>query len=407
MRVVIVGCGIAGVTAAKVIGEYSGDIKTSIYTDESHLYYPRPKLYEVLSGEADPSTIYGFPAQWYDEKGIKIYLDKSATEIETDRKELILKDGTKIGYDRLLLANGAHSFLPPVKGVEKKGVFSLRTIENTIAIREYARNTKRGIVIGGGLLGLEFASSLRKLGQRVEVVELFSRLLPKQLDQEGANVLKDIISASGIEISLGVKTQEILGKDKVSGIALDNGKQISGELVLFSAGIRSNTDLAAKSGIKVNRGVVVNQFLQTSSPDVYAAGDVCEFEGRIYGIIPAALDQAGIAAVNLLGKEEKVYKGNVPSNTLKIAGIDLASIGLVNPEKPGYEEIKKVDMETGIYKKIVLDQGKIVGAIVLGETKSIAPLMKLIDQRNDVSVYKDAILEDNFDFRKVLSWKRT
>jgi nitrite reductase (NADH) large subunit len=407
MRVVIVGCGIAGVTAAKVITEYNDNIKTSIYTDESHLYYPRPKLYEVLSGEADPSTIYSFPEQWYDEKGIKIYLDKSATEIETDRKELILKDRTKIGYDRLLLANGAHPFLPPVKGVDKKGVFSLRTIENTIAIREYARNTKRVIVIGGGLLGLEFASSLRKLGQRVEVVELFSRLLPKQLDQEGANVLKDIISASGIEISLGVKTQEILGKDKVSGIALDNGKQISGELVLFSAGIRSNTDLAAKSGIKVNRGVVVNQFLQTSSPDVYAAGDVCEFEGKIYGIIPAALDQAKIAAANLLGKEEKVYKGTVPSNTLKIAGIDFASIGLVNPEKPGYEEIKKVDMERGIYKKIVLDQGKIVGAIVLGETKSIAPFMKLIGQKNNVSVYKDAILEDDFDFRKVLSWKRT
>ncbi len=167
--------------------------------------------------------------------------------------------------------------------------------------------------------------------------------------------------------------------------------------------MRSNTDLAVEAGIKVNKGVVVDEYLQTSVNDVYAAGDVAEFEGRVYGIIPAALEQAKIAAMNMVEKGKQVYKGTIPSNTLKIVGIDLTSMGLVNPEGPQYEEVKKIDKEKGVYKKIVLEQGKIVGAIILGDRKGVTSIKKLMDQEIDVTRYKDFLLEEDFDYRKIFS----
>jgi nitrite reductase (NADH) large subunit len=403
MQVMIVGNGVAGTTAAIAVKERSPETKVSIYTNENYLYYPRPNLYNVLSGEAEPSQILGFPPQWYQDKGIEVNLSKKAIDIDAAKKQLVLGNGSRINYDELLLANGAHSFVPPVTGVEKTGVFTLRSVDDAVKIREYAKKTKKAIVIGGGLLGLEFAASLRKLGQQVDVVELLPRLLPNQLDQDGATVLKDKIEARGIKVTLGVKTQEILGKESVSGISLGTGEQLSGDFVLFSAGVRSNIALAVKAGIKVNRGVVVDKYLQTNIDDVYAAGDIAEFEGRVYGIIPAAIDQAKIAALNIVDKEEHEYPGTIPSNTLKIIGIDLASMGLVNPEGLGYEEIKKSDKTAGVYRKIVLQQGVIVGAIILGEIKSVAPIKRLMDQKTDVTRDKDSILGEGFDFRRILS----
>jgi len=402
MNVIIIGCGVAGVTAARVIRENNQEVAVSIYTDENHLYYPRPDLYGVLAGEAQPKEIITLPQNWYETRGIKVFLNRKVASIHTAKKELQLENGSRVSYDKLLLANGAHPFVPPIKGVDKQGVFSLRSLDDAVTIRDYAKKIDKAIVIGGGLLGLEFASSLRRLGRQVDVVEIFPRLLPMQLDQDGASILRSRIETLGVNVVLGVKTQEILGKEAVSGVLLDNGKELSGQLVLFSAGVRSNIDLAVKSGIKANKGVVVDQYLQTNAPDVYAAGDVAEFEGKTYGIIPAAEEQARIAATNMMGKEQRVYKGTVPSNTLKIIGIDLASIGLVNPEDPRYEEIKKIDTAKGVYKKIVLDQGRVVGAIILGETRSVGPIVMLMSRGKDVSQFKDSILEDGFDFRKIL-----
>jgi len=401
MNVVIVGNGVAGVTAARIIKEKNPETRVSIYTDESYHYYPRPRLYEVLSGEAKPREVYMFSEEWYEKKGINVHLNKKALSIDIDRKELLVEGGSRINYDKLLLANGGHSFVPPIKGVEKTGVFTLRTIKDALNIKEFTKKTKKVIIIGGGLLGLEFASSLKKLGQQVRVVELFPRLLPKQLDPDGATILKNRIASRGIDIVLGAKTVEILGKETVSGILLDRGETISGDLVLISAGMRSNTELALEAGIKVNRGIVVDRNLRTSADDVYAVGDAAEFEGRVYGIIPAALEQASIAAANMLGEEDNIYAGTVPSNTLKVVDVELTSMGLVNPEESRYEEIKKTDKKKGVYKKLVLDKGKIVGAILLGDKKGFTSIKKLIAQETDITKYKDSILKDDFDYKKL------
>ncbi len=401
MKVVIVGSGLAGVTAARTIREGDPKTRISVYTNENYFYYPRPRLYEVLSGEAKPEEICMFSEKWYEKRGIKVHLSKTVVGIETAKKELLLEDGLRVDYDRLLLASGAHPFVPPIRGVEKTGVFTLRSMKDALTVKEHTKKTREAIIIGGGLLGLEFATSLRKLGQQVEVVEIFPRLLPRQLDQDGAMMLKDRIETRGIKIVLGATTEEILGKETVSGILLDNGKELSGDFVLISAGVRPNTDLAAEAGIKVEKGVVVDQYLQTSANDVYAAGDVAEFDGRVYAIIPAAMEQARIAATNMLEKEKQAYEGTIPSNTLKIVGIDLTSMGLVNPEGSQYEEIKKIDEERGVYKKIVLQQGRIVGAIILGDRKGVTPIKNLMDQQVEVTKYTDFLLEDNFDYGKI------
>lgn len=403
LNVVIVGNGVAGVTAARIIKEKNPETQVSIYTDESHHYYPRPRLYEVLSGEAKPREVYMFSEEWYEKKGINVQLNKKALSIDTERKELLLEDGSRVNYDKLLLANGGHSFVPPIKGVKKTGVFTLRTIRDALSIKEFTKKTKKVIVIGGGLLGLEIASSLKKLGQQVEVVEMFPRLLPRQLDPDGATILKNRIASRGIDIVLGVKTVEILGRETVSGILLDSEEELSGDLVLISAGMRSNTELALEAGIKVNKGVVIDGHLRTSADDVYAVGDVAEFEGIVYGIIPAALEQASIAAANILGMEHNVYTGTVPSNTLKIVDVELTSMGLVNPEEPKYEEVKKTDKKKGVYKKLVLDKGKIVGAILLGDKKGVTSIKRLMTQETDITNYKNSILKDNFDYKKITS----
>jgi nitrite reductase (NADH) large subunit len=378
------------------------DAEISIYTDETYLYYPRPRLYEVMSGEKKPEEICTHPSQFYESQRIKVFLNKNVTKIDAENRKLLTEDGAEVNYNKLLLANGACPFRPPLQGVEKKGVFTLRTIFDALAIKEYAEKTSKVMVIGGGLLGLEFAASLRKLGKEVDVVEISSRLLPNQLDQESAAMLKDKLEALNIHSFLGVRTKEILGKDAVSGVLLDDGKELSGSLILIAAGIKSNVDLAVGAEIRINRGVIVDQHLQTSVNDVYAAGDIAEFNGKVYGIIPSAIEQAKIASANILG-QNRLYKDAVETTTLKIADISLTSIGIVNPEDSPYIEIKKINKQEGIYKKIVLDQGRIVGAVLLGDRKGSATIKRLMDQETDVTRYEEFILEDNFDFRKVLS----
>ena len=403
LNVVIVGNGVAGVTAARIIKEKNPKTKVTIYTDESHHYYPRPRLYDVLSGKANPQDVTMFSEEWYKNKEITVHLNKKAIKIDTEQKQLLLEDQTKVNYDKLLLANGGHSFVPPIKGAQKKGSFTLRTIKDAIAIKEYTKNTKKSIVIGGGLLGLEIAYSLKKRGQQVTIIELFPRLLPRQLDNDGSTILKKHIEAQGINIILGTKTSEILGKNTVTGIMLDNQQTIPADLVLISAGIRSNINLALESAIKVNHGVIVDKHLKTSADHIYAAGDIAEYEGKVYGIIPAAMEQAKIAAQNMLQEKQDNYNGTIPANTLKIVDVDMTSVGVVNPEEPKYEEIKQTDQKKGIYKKLVLDKGKIAGAIILGDKKGVTPIKKLMSQETDITKYKDSILKDDFDFKKVIN----
>ncbi|MBT8171445.1 FAD-dependent oxidoreductase, partial [Candidatus Bathyarchaeota archaeon] len=344
-----------------------------------------------------------FSTEWYKQKAINVNLNKKVTKINLKKKEVSIQNYSNIKYDKLLLANGGHSFFPPINNWKISGIFTLRTMNDAIKIKNYAKKSKKTVIIGGGLLGLEFASSLKKLGQQVTVIELNSRLLPKQLDIEGAAFLKKHFMSKGIDIKLNSKTTEFIGKRKVSGILLNNGEKIQGDLILVCAGMKPNIKLAYDAGIQTNRGIVIDKFLKTSANEVYAVGDVSEFKKRTYGIIPAALDQSKIVASNILENEPKIYSGTVANNTLKIVDIALSSMGTINPEKPYQKEIMVKNERNGIYKKLVLDHGKIIGAILLGSRKGATTIKKIITQKIDITKYKDSILKEDFNYKKIIN----
>jgi nitrite reductase [NAD(P)H] large subunit len=395
VKYAIVGCGVAGTSAALAIRKNNSDAEISVYTDENDFYYPRPRLYEVISGASEPQDIYSYTPQFYVSQRIKVYLKRKVVNLDLAKKEIQFEDGSRTGWDRLLLANGANPFVPPMKGLGKNGVFTLRTIEDAVSIGERLKKTSSAIVVGTGLLGLELAASLRKAGRNVAVIGLESRLLSRQLDYDGSEILKKDLEEMGIMPVLNARCKEILGKDEVDGVSLEDGRELQGGIIVVAAGVRPNIGLALDAGIKVAQGVVVDQHLQTSANDVYAAGDVIEFKGQVYGQIPPALEQAKIAALNMFGKNKRVYEGTVQRTTLRIAGINLISMGLVNPTGSGFEEIKKANRDEGEYGKVVLEKGRIVGAVLLGKRVDITTIARLMDKGVDVSDFKDRLLGGN------------
>ena len=397
MRLIVIGNGLGGIISSKTLRELDPKAKIDIYAEEKYLYYPRPNLIEFLAGHIPQDNLFAFSKEWYENQNIDLYLGEPIKTIDPDSKEVELKSGERTKYDTLLLANGAHSFIPPFRGTEKRGIFTLRTLDDSLSIIEWVKDHANAAIIGGGLLGLEIARAIHSRGAEIQVVEFFDRLLPRQLDAEGASVLKAQIEDMGISVRLGVATEEIMGRDRVSGLRFKGGEELEAETAIVAAGVRPNIRLAKESGLATDKGIIVNDYLQTSHPDIFAAGDNIQHRDRIYGIIPASFNQARIAAFNIAGQERK-YEGTVLSNTLKVVGLDVTSIGLVNPEEGTSEEFRKERREQGIYKKIVIQDGKVVGAIWMGTRDKVNDISRIILQKIDVEKWKNSLLEDDFDF---------
>ena len=402
MRLIIIGGGVTGVNVARFVAQRAPDTAIDIYSDEKHLYYPRPKLPAFLAGDVALEQLIQYPQEWYSQRGIRMHTGRAVSRIVPDEHYVITDLGEKASYDRLLLATGGYSFVPPINGASRPGVFTVWSVDDVLRVQEYARAQRSAVVVGGGLLGVELARGLRALGLDVTVVELFPRLLPRQLDAEGAQILTRLVEAMGIQVIVGAATDEILADGANSGVRLKDGRSVAGDMVLISAGSRSNVSLAREAGLEIGRGVAVTEQMLTSKPDVYAAGDVAEFNGRVWGIVPVALQQARVAAANIVDPGSMAYEAIVPSNTLKVVGIDLTSVGLVNPEGDGYQELRSEDPANGRYRKLVLRDGAIVGAILLGNRKVVAPVSQAISSGVDVSAHIGHLLDDEFDFGQVL-----
>jgi NAD(P)H-nitrite reductase large subunit len=266
---------------------------------------------------------------------------------------------------------GAESFKPPIVNSDLHGVFTVREYGDADAIRNHTTaGTRHAAVIGGGLLGLEAARHLQSPGvEDVTIVEIFPRLLPKQLDENGSMLLRRIVEGPKCKVILGAKVTEFIGENRVRGIRLEDGREMPAETVLISSGISPRTRLAREAGLEVNKGVVVDERLQTSDPDIFAAGDLAEFQGIVWGIIPAAVDHAPVVAANLLGRGPVAYRQTIPQNTLKVAGVSLTSIGKVLIEKreaESYQVVERLDERRMRYEKYVLREGILEGCILLG-----------------------------------------
>jgi len=394
MKVVIIGNNISGTFSAQNLRSLNDEVEIEIYTQEKYPYYTRVKLPELISEKVTIDDLIVFKENWYKSKQIDLHLNKKVNKIDPNSKLIHIEgENSLIAYDKLILALGSTPSIPPIKNAaemkqEKKGVFTLRSIDDALEIRDFIKKSSVGtaIIIGGGLLGLELANQIKACNLETTVVEFFPRLLPRQLDEECGAMLKEEIESRGINVVLDAVTEEILGNGRVEGIKLKDGRKFDSDIVLIQAGISPTIDLAKEANIQTNRGIIVNEFLETSEKDIYAVGDCIEYKNQIWGIIPACMEQSKIVAASLLGLKNVDYEGTTPKNTLKIVGLELTSIGIIDPTKEeggAWEILKKADKKDCCYQKLVLKGNKLKGAILFGENKALSYVYNKMEEDVD------------------------
>jgi nitrite reductase (NADH) large subunit len=395
---IIIGNGVAGNAAAENIRKYDRSGSIHIFSRENTPFYYVPALPEYVAGEKPLHKIIIHDASWYDQQQITLHLATEVTGIDPQKKVVSTAAGESFAYDKLLLATGGYSFVPPIKGSDLPGVMTLRTMEDAENIKSRAQQSKRVALIGGGLLGLEAGHGLRKLGLQVTVVEFFPRLLPRQMDVVGAAMLQRRLEDMGFRFFLGAKTQEIAREGDHLAVLLEGGEQIPADMVLISAGVRPELTLAKALGLDIDKGVKVDDHMETGLADVYAAGDLIEHRGRFYGIWPAAMEQGRVAGANMAG-QDAVYAGTVPSNVLKVVGIDLLAAGEIDAEGQMEAAVFK-DEAQGVYRKLVLKDDVIIGAILFGDIRGSQEIQAAIKAQREVNALKADLARPDFDFSR-------
>ncbi len=395
---IIAGSGVAGISAAVNIRKLDSTGNISIFTDEPYPFYSRIRLPQLIAGEINQEKLIIHKPEWYAEKRIALKLNEPIEGIDPRNKQVTTKAGS-YHYDRLLLATGSHPFVPLIDGIDKAGAFSLRSIGDALAIKEYAGSTGKAIIIGGGLLGLEVGNGLQKAGLGVSVVEFSPRLLPRQLDIPGAEILKRQMEEMGFSFYLGAQTKEIMGEPRVAGVRLADGREIAGNLVLISIGVRPNLGLAQSIGLQTDKGVTVDDKLQTSEDNIFAAGDVIEHRGVFYGIWPASERQGEIAGINMAGGHA-LYEGTVLSNVLKVVGIDLVAAGEIDVAGE-FETLVQKDSTKNIYRKLVIKDDILIGCILLGDVSGKKQILTAIADKKRVGAHKAGLMQAGFDFSRL------
>lgn len=396
---IIIGNGVAGNAAAESIRKYDQGGDIHIFTREKVPFYYVPALPEYVAGAKQKNNIIIHEASWYEKQKIDLHLATEVTSIDPQQKVVTTNQGSQFTYDKLLLATGGYSFVPPIKGADLEGVMTLRTVEDAENIKTRAQQAKRAVLIGGGLLGLEAGNGLRKLGLDVAVVEFFPRLLPRQMDVPGAAMLQRQMEDMGFTFYLGAKTQEITRQGDQLQVILEGGEKIPADMVLISAGVRPELTLAKALGLEIDKGVKVDDYMQTRIKDIYAAGDLIEHRGRFYGIWPAAMEQGRVAGANMAG-QAIAYEGTVPSNVLKVVGIDLMAAGEIDAEGQMEAVIFK-DEAKKIYRKVVIKDNVIIGAILFGDIRGGQEIQAAMKAQQDISAVKTALARPDFDFSQL------
>jgi nitrite reductase (NADH) large subunit len=397
-RYVIVGCGVAGNSAAETIRKLDPDSEIRMFTKEAAFYYYRPALPEYLAGEKALKGFTLHDGAWYEKNRIDVHLSTEIVRIDPGARTVTTKEGRTFAYDRLLLATGGKASRPGIKGADAPGVFTMRTLEDANAILKRAESAKSVALIGGGLLGLEAGNGLRKRGLKVTLVERNPRMLPRQMDPAGAHLLQHRMEEMGFSFLLSERTREIVPADGRLTVLFESGNRLEADMVLLSAGVDPELTLARQIGLPIGRAVKVDDRLQAGLEDIFAAGDDIEHRGRYYGSWPAAMAQGRAAGANMAGRET-LYEGTLTANKLKVAGIDLVSIGDIDAE--GDDEcIVKSDEEKCIYRKLVIENHAIAGAILLGDLRGEKEIQAAIEGHKDISLVRKTMEEEGFDLSK-------
>jgi nitrite reductase (NADH) large subunit len=381
---VVVGNGMA---AARLVDELTraaqGRYAIAVIGEEPRLAYNRVLLSSVLAGETASHDIELKPAAWWRDRGVTLKYGCVATEIDVGRRELKIANEESIAFSKLVLATGSTPLRLNVPGADLAGVHTFRDSRDVDLLLTLAAQKKRVVVVGGGLLGLEAAYGLAKAGAPVTLVHLMDRLMERQLDRPAAELLKSLVERKGIEVLLNANTARLHGETRVDGVELVDGRRIDTDAVIFAAGVRPNVALAKDAGIAVNRGIVVDDHLQTGSPNIFALGECAEHRGICYGLVEPAYEQARVLAQHLAGKAAS-YRGSVVATNLKVSGVSVFSAGdFMGAE--GTEAIVLNDARGGAYKKLVISDGRLTGAVLVGDVADALWYLELIRSRQPIA----------------------
>lgn len=394
-KLVMIGNGMAGVRTLEELLKIAPDrYDITVFGAEPHPNYNRIMLSPVLAGEQTLDEIILNPLAWYAQHGITLHLGKTVVQIDRVRREVLADDGTRAPYDRLLIATGSTPFVPPLPGRELAGVMAYRDIADTRTMIEAARQHRHAVVIGGGVLGLEAANGLRQRGMDVTVVHLSGTLMDRQLDPVAGGLLKAALAARGLHFALSSQTAALLGNPagRVCAVQLQDGRELPADLVVITAGIRPNTALAEQAGLRCERGIVVNDTLQTlTDPRIYAVGECAAHRGTAYGLVAPLFEQGRVCATHLAERGLGRYTGSRVSTQLKVTGIALFSAGdYLGGE--GCEELRLSDPAGGVYKKLVIRGDRLVGACLYGDTSDGPWYLQLIRSGRSIEALRGRLM---------------
>lgn len=393
MKLVLVGNGLAGMRCLEDLLDMAPDrYEITVIGEEPWGNYNRIMLSPVLSGDKTIEDIMLHSHAWYSEKGIQLIADDPAIKIDRPRKQVHTQKGMVVNYDRLILATGSKPFIPPIAGTDLKGVMSFRDIYDVNQMLEYTKNKKNAVVIGGGLLGLEAAYGLKRRGMNVTVLHLMDRIMDRQLDSRASQMLRHSIEEKGINIITEANTEALLGVDgHVNQIRLKDGTLLDADLVVFAVGIRPNISLAQSAGLRTQRGVMVNDTMQTYDPSIYAVGECIEHRSQTFGLVEPLWGQAFICASHLAEHGSLTFKAPTVPTQLKVSGVDVFSAGNFEPSED-FEDIILNDEKRQIYKRIIIQHDKVIGAVLFGDTEDGAWYAELIADETPISNIRNKLL---------------
>ncbi len=391
-RLVVVGNGMAAMrTVEQLLVEAPDTYDITIFGAEPRGNYNRILLSPLLAGERERADLELNSLQWYADRDITLHVGDTVEKIDRRQRRVFSAAGCVVPYDRLLLATGSDPVELDVPGSDLPGILSFRSLDDVDVMLVAARQHRSAVVIGGGLLGLEAANGLLKQGMQVTVVHRHARVMERQLDDDAAALLCDSLRRSGIEFCLDAQTAAFEGRQRVVAVVLADGRRIAADLVVVAAGIRPRIDLARSCGLRCDRGVLVDDTLQTFDPAIYAVGECVQHRGTTYGLVAPLWEQARVCAAHLAERGVARYRGSMPQSRLKVTGIDVFSAGDI-AAVTGTESLRYVDRGGGVYKRLLLQGNRLQAAVLFGDTRDAAWYAQLIEKRSDVSALREQML---------------
>ncbi|MEO3944695.1 nitrite reductase large subunit NirB [Gorillibacterium sp. CAU 1737] len=384
-KLLLIGNGMAGVrTIEEILDRDAERYELTIIGEESYPNYNRIMLSNVLQNKMTVEEIITNPMQWYEENQIELIHHDPAVDLQPEAKKVITQSGREVHYDKCIIATGSRSFILPVEGSKLEGVIGFRTIDDTLDMLNRAKTYKKAAVIGGGLLGLEAAKGLVDQGMDVTVIHLEKWLMETQLNEKAGELLRADLEKQGLQFLMEKRTVRILGETRVTGLEFSDGSQIEADMVVMAVGIRPETALARQAGLAVNRGIVVNDWMETSAPGVYAVGECAEHAGKVYGLVAPLFEQGKVLADFLTERETAPYAGSTTYTSLKVSGCDLFSAGIIR-ESEGIRSIEAYDGLANSYKKLFVQDNNVIGIVLYGDTSEENRYFKMLKQKQDIS----------------------